>query len=136
MNLERQIQSSVLSSGDYYQSVYWMIIYGLFNAIYIIERWTCIERVNQANVLHDADGVPRFCDWVFSLHAFSTVISLLKHMRCMSLPSLWFLLMLRWYGCFVHCIMHLYMHILFAFAKIVKQVVYMCTFSAFMIWYN
>lgn len=71
MNLKRQIQSSMLGSGDYYQSVHWMIIYGPFNTIRIIERWTykwtCIERVNQANVLlilHDDDDddydVPRF----------------------------------------------------------------------------
>lgn len=56
---------------------------------------------------HDSTQI--FCDWVF----FSSRIHLLR-LRCMSLPSLWFQLML--------CL-----HIIpFVFAEIVRQVVCLC----------
>lgn len=117
MNLKRQIQSSVLGSGDYYQSVYSMIIiqyntymYYLAMDIQMDMQRTCEPSKCSTDITWwwcwYATIQLIFCDWVSSLHAFATVISLLKRIRCMSLPSLWLQLMLRCCACIIQCIIY------------------------------
>lgn len=82
--------------------------------------------------------MPRF-NWYFvigcfpCMHLLATVISLLKRIGCMLLPSLWLELMLRCCACIIHCTKHMHIHIFSA--EIVRQVVFyvQCTFSNFMI---